>query len=152
MLALSEVLNLVPPSKRKLARLPGFYSLTWLPIAAGLANQPATVTTQNSSDFIALQLKAYVTTTANPPVEVTTPQLTLSIQVGSNNFMVDGVPIHVGGLAASASERRPFVFSFPWYIDRNTTLTASLTSLFNADLNVRIFLEGIRIMNYDAAK
>lgn len=147
MLSFTDVLNLVPPSKRKNARLPGIYSLTWLPIAAGASNQPATLTTQNSSDFIALQLKAYVTSTAAPPVETTAPQLTMTITVGSNNYTVDNIGIPVGAFSSSASERRPFLFSFPWYIERNTTLTATLTSLFNADLNVRIFLEGIRIMN-----
>lgn len=153
MISIRDALALIPPSKQKNARMLGFYSLTWLPITSAASNQVDTTTTQDDSDFIALRMKAYVTTTANPPVEVATPQLTFSLQVGATgSIMADGTPIHVGTFASSTAERRAYDFAFPLWLSKNTTLTGTLTNLFNADLNVRILLEGIRILGYAGAK
>jgi hypothetical protein len=146
-IALHDVLDLLPAAKRKNARLDAFYSLTWLPLAASAAAIKATVTTQDDSDFIAMRLVAYTTDTATPPVENTTPQATLTLQIGSNQLMPDATGLHIGMLSASAAYRTAYEFSYPIWIARQTTLTGFLTNLTATAWNVRIHLEGIRIMN-----
>lgn len=150
MQSILDVLSLLPPQKQQSARLEAFYSLTWLPLAANAAQVKATVTTQDDSDFIALRLRAYCTDTATPPVELATPQATLTLSIGSNSLNPDGVGLHVGTFTCSAAAREGLEFAYPVYVARSTTLTAYLSNLTATAMNVRIFLEGIRLMNYAA--
>lgn len=150
MISLSEALSVIDPALRGRARVDAFYSLTWLPITNGSANVPATVTTQDDSDFVPLRMKAYVTSTAVPPVENATPQLTLTLQIGAVMLMPDTNGIEVATFTCSAAQRRGHDFAYPMLISRNTTLTGFLTNLAGADQSVRIFLEGIRILSYRA--
>jgi hypothetical protein len=147
-ISLRDALAVLAPAKQQNARLEAFYSLTWLPLAASAANAKATVVTQDDSDFIALRLRAYVTDNNVPPAEVATPQATLTLTIGSNSLMPDGNGLHLGAMTSSAAYRGGLDFAYPVWIARQTTLTGFLTNLTATAMNVRIFLEGIRIMNY----
>jgi hypothetical protein len=145
-----DALSLMSQEQQKRARLEAFYSLTWLPLAASAGNAKATVTTQDDSDFLALRLRAYVTDTAATPAENETPQATLLLSIGSNVLMPDQNGLHIGTFTCSKASRAGLDFAFPTYVARSTTLTAFLTNLTPTAMNVRIWLEGIRLMNYNA--
>lgn len=145
-----DALSLLTAEQQKRARLEAFYSLTWLPLNASAGNAKATVTTQDDSDFIALRLRAYVTDTATPPVENETPQATLTLSIGSNALMPDQNGVHLGTMTCSKASRLGLDLAFPTYVARSTTLTAFLSNLTPTAMNVRVWLEGIRLMNYNA--
>lgn len=149
MLSVTEVLRLLAPDKQGKAMLWATYSLTWLPLAASAASVKSTVVTQDDSDFIPMRMKAYVTDNATPPVEVTGPQATFTLSIGSNSLMPDGTPLHIGAANVNATKGKGHEFEYPVIVARSTTMTALLTNLTATAMNVRIALFGIRIMAHN---
>lgn len=147
MISLQTILSLLPESRKDSARNWAVYTLQWLPLALSAGNAKATTSTQDSSDFIATHLKAYVTDVATPPVENTTPQATLTLQIGDSSFMPDGNALHLQTLAISAGDRRGHALDFPIYIQRNTSLVGFLTNLTPTAMNVRLHVFGLRIFD-----
>lgn len=147
MITLQTVLSLLPDSRKNAARNWAVYTLQWLPLAASAGAAKASTSTQDSSDFIATHVKAYVTDTATPPVENTTPQATLTLQIGDASFMPDNNALHIQTLAISAGDRRGKELDFPIYIQRNTSLVGFLTNLTATAMNVRLHFFGLRIFD-----
>jgi len=148
---LGEVLRLLPDSRKGSARNWAAYTMLWLPLAANGASVKASTSTQDSSDFIAMRIKAYVTDTATPPVENTTPQATLLLQIGEASMMPDGNAVHLQNFAISAADRRGHDLEFPIYIQRNTTLVGLASNLTATAMNIRLTIYGLRVFDYDKA-
>lgn len=147
MITLQTILSLLPDSRKDSARNWAIYTLQWLPLAASAGNAKASTSTQDSSDFICTGVAAYVTDTATPPVENTTPQATITLQIGDSSFMPDGNALHLQTLAVSAAWRQPHELEFPVYIQRNTSIVGFLTNLTATAMNVRLHLFGLRIFD-----
>jgi hypothetical protein len=145
---LNDVLRLLPDSRKANARNWAAYSMLLLPLAANGASVKASTNTQDSSDFICTRIKIYVTDTATPPVENTTPQATVIFQIGEASMMPDGNAVHVQQFAVSAGDRRGHVLEFPIYIQRNTTLVGLFSNLTATAMNVRATFYGIRVFDY----
>ncbi len=150
MVSVTEILRLLPDSKKNNARIWGAYSLLWLPLAASAAQVKATVTTQDDSDFVATRIKTYCTDNAAPPVELTAPQATFTFQIGSTNLFPDQNPVHVSNSNVAAAKDRGHELEYPVLIPAVTTLAAFLTNLTAAVMNVRMVIYGVRVFNYQA--
>lgn len=152
MATISEVLQLLAPKKRQFARAWGGYMMTWLPLAASAANVQGQLTTQDDSDFIIMRMRAYVTSDAAPPVENATPQMTMTLQIGTTDFFPVNAAMHLQQLAVSSGDRRGFELEYPVYVSAQTTLIAKLTNLAATAYNVRLAFWGIRIFNRPPGK
>jgi hypothetical protein len=142
----TDVLNLLPPAKRGLARSWVGISMVWLPLAANAAGQSASASTGDDGDFIAMRIKAYVTTNAVPPVEIATPQAIInSLKIGSTDMFPDGKGVPLQHFTTSAAERRGHELEFPVLLPGKTLLTCSLADLSGTITQVRITLFGMWI-------
>lgn len=140
---------LIPASARTRATIWSTYTLLWQTATAGQSGALATVTTQNDSDFMAAGIRAYVTSTASPPVEQTAPQATVLLMIGSNSLQPDQTPIPLQPFTSNANKMGFWELEYPIYIPRNTTLTGTLTNLSATDYTVRIVFGGVRVLPYD---
>lgn len=146
MQSIREILALVDPEKRSWGKTWATYTFTWLPLAANASAFPDSITTNNSSDFIGLTMRAYVTSTATPPVEVASPQATLILQLGSTILQPDNTPIPIAPYIVNVNKTPTGELAFPIYIPRNTEFTAQITDLSGVDSMVRIVIEGLRLV------
>lgn len=140
-------LALLPQSDRVRSKDYQAYSLEWTPINAGAANVPQQFQIDANHDFVGLFLTGNSTDTANPPVEDTTPQLTLMFKAADRQVFDKNV--HWRQVIGSGQS--PFPLPFPWWLSRATTLFAQLTNLGTAARNVRITLHGFILHTYGAS-
>ena len=138
-------LALLPASDRARSKDWRAYSLEWVPINAGQANVQAQFQVDTSIDFVALYATGEVTSTAAPPVENAAPQYTL--QLNAADTKVFDKNVHWQNIAGSA--KQPFPLPFPWWLSKGTTVTGLLTSLFNANENVRLTFHGFALKGFD---
>src|SRR5262249_19930906 len=105
MSALADILALLPAAKRGGARAWAGYAIAYLPITNGTANSAQTLTTQDGADFILTRIGVQVATTANPNVEVTAPQLTFTLGIGSLKLFPDDNAQHISPYVINATDR-----------------------------------------------
>lgn len=141
-------LALLKASDRARSKDYAAYSLEWLPINGGVANQAAQFQVGSSVDFVGLFITGNATDTANPPVEDAAPQMTLQFNFADTRVFDKNV--HWRQVIGSALN--PFPLPFPWYLPAATTLTAYLTSLTNVARNVRITVHGFVLQAFPAAQ
>lgn len=137
-------LALLPASDRARSKDWRTYSLEWTPINAGAANVQAQFQVDSSVDFVALLACGEVTSTAAPPVENAAAQYTLQLTAADSKVFDKNV--HWRNLAGSA--QAPFPLPFPWWLSKGTTVTGLLTSLFNANENVRLTFHGFALKGF----
>lgn len=152
MATLSEVLRLLPDASKNAGRQWAAYSMLYLPLAASAANTKGSVATQDNSDFILMRIKAYVTDTATPPVENTTPQATLTLQIGDSQMFPDGNAVHIQNFAVSAADRRGHELEFPVRVPRSTNLVCFMSNLTATQMNVRLVFFGLRVYGTQAPR
>jgi hypothetical protein len=145
--SLTEVIRLLPDSKKNNGRIWAGYSLLWLPLAASTSNVKQTITTQDDSDFIVMRIQAYATTNATPPVENATPQATFTLSIGSNAIFPDNNPVHIGMFLDNATKEGGKDMEFPVLVPAQTTFTAFGNNLTATDIMLRVTMFGIRVFN-----
>lgn len=137
-------LALLPASDRARAKDWRAYSMEWLPVNAGAANVQAQFQVDSSVDFVALYCCGEVTSTANPPVENAAPQYML--QLNAADTKVFDKNVHWRNFVGTG--QNPFPLPFPWWLSKATTVVGFLTSLFNANENVRLTFHGFALKGF----
>lgn len=119
-----------------------FYSANFLPITAGQV-QSQNISIQSDSDFLVVAINGTVTDIAAPPVLVAAPALLIELTDVSAGRQFQNQPQHYQNIVGTA--QNPGWMPFPKYLRANSTVTITLTSLFNASLNARVTLMGFKI-------
>lgn len=117
------------------------YTLEWTPLAANAQRQKASFTIASDVDFVALGATWYAMSTANPPVEVAAPPLTVNLSLADRQIFDKDTWLKAAiGQRVSGNEGD---LHFPLWLPRSTTLTGFLSNLDAANtFTVRITFTG----------
>lgn len=126
------------------------YIAEFLPLNAGVT-APFEVNIQNDSDFLLVQMIAQVTSTDNQTPTPFFPALVTLLDAGAGR-QLSSRAVHFHNYfsspvaAAVASQHLVHVLPVPKLIDRGSTFTVTIQSLFAAtNVNVRIAFQGFKL-------
>lgn len=108
---------------------------------------------QQDSDFLIVHATGSVTATDNQTNTAFLPALIQVVDAGSGRQLYSRpAQIHAAISLGAASAQLPFYWPMPWLIDRGSTITTTIQSLFAAtNANVRLCYNGVKLFG-DRAK